>query len=474
MFRKYLPIFALCVLFVLIKSVAQGQDRGKHKAFIWLARDMLSGRESNINFARVGRFDRSGTFSIEFVQPGVLGEKFLESELVLDELAVTDEQKEKLKTVSNKWNTTRQELDRDLIYKPEKYEPARTEYWRSVDQILLEHQQAALAQFQFRHFLRNTGANKFFLESLQVKKVLNFEKQDCEQIVRNRQESRSFVREKAIASRIDGVKTLLAQFDEQERAVIIEKWPYLTSKESGMTEKFRVHLQMTEDPDYFKDQKTSLGKNTRFPIFATNAGGQMEPMVFVADQRDENELLRVLVFNLLHPSLTSKEELDRITAEAAFTEEQLSQLRDENEKYQTRRKETSKVTQYFTKEFDEKMKPFEEEANDSVVRILSPKQIEYFDQFSAGRIEKKIGPVYDLLYGKLGVALKISDKDKERLKRAAKKAAENLEQATVDIESELLKRIFEPLSDEQKKLLDDLLGPPPKDIAVGLSVYEER
>ncbi|MEQ1904772.1 MAG: hypothetical protein ABL888_11345 [Pirellulaceae bacterium] len=426
-----------------------------------------------MNQARSGRFDSSGAFVLSFSTPAISAEEFLENEIVLDELSATDEQKEKLKTVSEKWNAKRKELSRDPNFNPDKLEPGRIEYWQSVDQILLKHQQTALAQLQFRHFLRSTGVKRFFLEAPQVKEFLNFEKKICETISRKRQENRTFVRERAVAARTQSVDTLLAQFDEKEQSIILGKWPGLIAKDSGMTEKFRVQLQTIEEPEFIKDIKSNLAKNSKFQFFKINAGGELVPNPIINQNIDENRILRIKVFMLFQPQLTPDAELSRIIAEAGLSDVQIQELRAANEEYIQRSNEIIKKSG-FGNEMDKQLKVFGEKANASVVRILTPQQVQYFDQHAATVLEQKLGPVYDILYGRTGVELKLSDKDKERFKKAVEKATQKIEQATVEIETELLMRLFEPLSDDQKQRLDELLGPVPEDIAVGLSVYEDK
>ncbi len=467
------------ILFILDEGRILGQSHAKDDAIVWLARDVVSA-SSELNFSRGGVFYPSGVFVMGSNSPGISAEKFLENQRILVELSVTDEQKEKLTSISSKWNQTRKSLSLDSDYQT-KYESARSDYWRSVDDVLLRHQRIALAQLQIRHFLRNSGVKSFFLQSSEVKKFLNFEKPVCEQIVHRRQVNRNFVREKAIAARIESADTLLAQFDEKELAVIYEKWPYLVSKDSGLTEIFRVHLQMVEEPAYFKEMKSHLQRTSRFNIFTADAGGEL--VLIIPDNKgrvvDEIRRVRVALFLVLEPSVTTQEERDRIVREVGFTEEQLHLLEVAREENLVRVNEISKEQQLASTKpsfdkYEEQIKTADKKADEIVARILTAQQVQYFEHRAAAKLEAKMGPVHDLLRGSLSVLLKLSDKDKERFKKAVEKATQKLEQATVEIETELLMRLFEPLSDDQKQRLEEILGPVPKDIAVGLSIYEDK
>ncbi len=469
------PYFVISITLLLVASPVFGQEGEKHTRFIWLARDLLS---SNVNTAREGQFGRSGSILFGFVYPSISGEEFLENEKILEELSVTTDQKNELKAVSAKFASMasmRQGFDGKKM--PKTIEEARLEYWRSVDQILLKNQQKSLAQLQFRHLFRSVGLRPFFLGSSQVKEFLGVEKNVCEQIIKNGKENRKYCRELSVNSRLECVAQLFRQFDDEQRQTIFAKYPYLVARDFGFTERFRIHLQLDVEPDYLTKEESVLLKNAKFPTFRIGSGGELTASQPNYKNYDEKTVIHIKLLMLLEPSTTSSE-LAQISEEAELTEEQIRLLNVAREEFNERTMTIMKGGQASAEEWSKQMETNQLRLQEKFIGILSRQQIQhlnqYYSQSAATSLEAKTGPVFDILHGKLGDEFDMSDREKERFRKTVKIVTQKIERATIEIESKLLERIFVHLDPDQKSRLDELLGPTPEEIAVGLSVYEDK
>ncbi|MEQ1903258.1 MAG: hypothetical protein ABL888_03620 [Pirellulaceae bacterium] len=474
---------SFCLAVPQNKKAVATVDKGKPKDQVELVRQLW---EAEAGTSAHAWFDENGNLKHGWVQTseGFYRQlvDFYDCEETQAELELVGEQMLKYKGILRNWNNSINHLFQQAssnrsadAYRAahEEYYSAKARYIDELDDLLTPLQRKALSQIQFRFLLRNHGFMLFqkpeLKDFLGVKHGIGFQSVD-EKVSIDERGYKSLQKEIANA-RVEASNILLRQFSDEERKAIFRRWTYLITDEVGYSESFRIHLAFEDEFKSLDKLKSPIQKTHNFPTFVMNPAGLFE----TSDDERASSLESSTYFWL--SEMWRKK--DSLIDQLRLTDRQVAMIEEFLDAWGKLYAE--KTPQIATGEQtaspggnaanQEERHIVSKELYNRLKSTFSPDQWSTLEGIAERNLERKMGPIWDLLYGSLGQELKLDDADKKKLKEAAKEARTLFEKKTIEIEQSMLDERTEKLPEPAQKKLRELLGPPLQNTPANLSSY---
>jgi hypothetical protein len=467
------------------KKAGATTDNGKPKDQVELVRQLW---EAEAGTSAHASFDENGNIISGWVQTseGFYRQlvDFYDCEETQAELELVGEQMLKYKGIIRNWNnsidhlfqqTSRNRSAEAYRAAHEEYHSAKSRHIEELDDLLTPLQRKALSQIQFRFLLRNHGFGLFqkpeLKDFLGVKHAIGFQSVDEKGLVSVDERGYKSLQVEIAKARVEACNILLRQFSDEERKAIFRRWKYLINDDVGHCELFRIHLVVEDEFKSLDKFESPIQKTHNFPTFVMNPAGLFE----TSDDERATSLESSTYFWL--SEMWRKK--DSLVEQLRLTDRQVAMIEEFRDAW--RKLHTETTPQIETGE--QAASPGGNAANQEERHIVSKelynrlKTTLTHDQWSTlegiaeRNLERKMGPIWDLLYGSLGQELKLDDAEKKKLKEAAKETRSFFEKKSIEIEQSMLDERTEKLPAPAQKKLRELLGPPLQNTPANLSNY---
>jgi len=124
--------------------------------------------------------------------------------------------------------------------------------------------------------------------------------------------------------------------------------------------------------------------------------------------------------------------------------------------------------------YDEQCEALAEDYLPKVREVLLPVQWSALESIAEATIRRAYGPLNDLVKGKLGEALSLSEDEKQQLVKRAEQAIGQLDEEARKLEQLVYDELFRELEDSQKKALEEAMGEPLKHSSVSLILLQRN
>ena len=399
---------------------------------------------------------------------------FFESDQTIDELELSKDQKSKYEDAVGEWRIDLENglkewraalkngdktKSKNAISKLDEIHKSGIE---SATETLLNHQRKRLSQIQIRYLIRTAG----LVPVLKHKDVLKFTgltNADTGRVESQARSNQGELSKQILEIQNNAVAKMFEPLSEEQRKKLFKKWPYLVDKKSPRPERLRIQTKFHDGFRELEKIESVFNKIKRFPEFELSVAGTFQPRF---NSRPLNKgydgySKAKRFFDLM--------KTDDFVDYLGVTEEQLSKLRIFYRAYisQVNKASTISITwKGGTKEELEAMKKKMRgmmqsagtKAMSDIESTLDETQMERFEGMADLALDKMYGPCYDLLHGSLGTSFELKNAKKQELKMAFKKALEEFEEATLEIEEKWFELSLKPLGEQKRSKFKNLIG----------------
>ncbi len=412
---------------------------------------------------------------------------FFENDSIVKELELVDGQesqyrdtvqtfRESLATLSamiSQGNASQsKQLAKEVLKKKQQFDDG-------ISGVLLPHQSKTLAQIQLRFFVRRYGLNAF-LKNPAVKNFAGLNQTDVNRMRGIIVSKRVNLAQMIVDHKSETIESLLADFKEFEKQLIIEKWPYLASNKPQDAELFRIHYAalLNVEKSASDSEKVLFEMMAGIPDFKLDVTGNFVP----TKARNANADIYIVktFFSLLKDQ--------RFLEQILVTDDQLAwfdqlkadfdlRLADATKEYRQAWDSLPRDKSFSENSEQEKRKLREQHAMiaggiaTEIKSGLSKVQWSEFEEIVGRTLTRRLGPIYDIISGQLGDRLQLTGKQKIAFQKKAETILNEHEKETNEIEASWLNTVFEVIDEEKTAKLRELLGPKTKYCPVSFVTY---
>jgi len=381
-----------------------------------------------------------------------------ESSEFLAELDVTHGQREKVDLAIKKWRQDYSETWKE-IWRTDEYGKHRVlgkkmretlfqvgiDGQKSVFRHLSKFQKKRVYQLQFRFLVRAFGLSKV-LKADACRAIPSLDPRDIREFQQVSKIDSEFIAKELIEIRDAARKVLLKPLSKKQNEKFQEKWSYLFQDRTPI-DRFRFHLIFIDPFKKLEEISNPFIRLNRFPIFFVSPGGRVRTICQAKSYLPAMEKYEIGYVRWKILVGRTKDKFDLSDSQVSFLKKLPKQWEANFKTGMVEKKSLNQI-------WDEGAKLY----SDGIKKELLQVQLDKLESMPETLLEMKYGPVYDLVHGRLGKEMKLSQTVKDSLRKSATLAKDLLEKKLILLEEKWYKKLISNLPPLQQKKFRKLIG----------------